>query len=52
LIEAINKKNVKNKVPKKIFENNEKFWFCSKCNKYYWMGSHYNDIIKKAQDYT
>ena len=52
LINIIDKADVKNKVPKKVFENNEKFWFCSNCKKYYWMGSHYNDIIKKTKDYN
>jgi len=49
-IHAIKKDEVKNKVPKKVFENNNKFWFCKKCDKIYWMGSHYEkmkDKIKK-----
>ncbi len=47
LLEKVEKRTVKGKVPSKVFENNEKFWFCSKCNKFYWMGSHYNEMINK-----
>ena len=53
LLGNMEKKDVKNKVPKRVFENNEKFWFCKKCNKIYWMGTHYDKIknkIKKLQN--
>ena len=47
VLDEIKKKDVKDKVPKRVFENNEKFWYCTKCDKIYWMGSHYDDMIKK-----
>jgi uncharacterized protein with PIN domain len=47
ILDEIKKSEVKGKVPTKIFENNEKFWFCSKCDKFYWMGSHYDKIKNK-----
>jgi uncharacterized protein with PIN domain len=47
VLNIVEKNKVQGKVPRKIYENNEKFWFCLKCNKFYWMGSHYNDIINK-----
>jgi uncharacterized protein with PIN domain len=47
VLDTVLKNKVQGKVPSKVFENNEKFWFCSKCNKFYWMGSHYNEIINK-----
>jgi uncharacterized protein with PIN domain len=47
LLNGIKKEEVKNSVPKKVFENNEKFWFCSKCDKYYWASSHYDKMLKK-----
>jgi len=49
ILDEIEKSEVKGKVPTKIFENNEKFWFCSKCNKIYWMGSHYERILNKIE---
>jgi len=50
VIDSINKKDVKNKVPKKVFEYNDKFWYCKKCDKYYWQGGHYDNIIKKIKE--
>lgn len=50
LLDGIKKEDVKNSVPKKVFENNEKFWFCSKCYKYYWVGSHYDKMLKKIDE--
>jgi hypothetical protein len=49
ILDEIEKSEVKNNVPKKIFDNNEKFWFCSKCDKIYWMGSHYERILSKIE---
>jgi uncharacterized protein with PIN domain len=46
-VEEIKKETVKEKVPARVFENNEKFWFCKKCNKIYWKGSHYEKMIEK-----
>jgi len=50
ILNEIKKNNVKNRVPERVFENNEKFWFCSKCDKIYWMGSHYEKIKDKIKE--
>ena len=50
LVVEINKDEVKGKVPKKVFDNNEKFWFCLKCNKIYWKGSHYENMVEKINE--
>jgi len=47
VLDKINKNAVKDKVPERVFNNNDTFWFCPKCNKIYWMGSHYDKMIKK-----
>ena len=44
-LEKIDKSIVKGKVTSKVFENNDNFLFCLKCNKFYWMGSHYDKMI-------
>jgi len=44
-LERVDKSIVKGKVPSKVFENNENFLFCLKCNKFYWVGSHYDEMI-------
>lgn len=47
IIEEIKKDEVKKKVPNRVFDTNEKFWFCPKCKKIYWKGSHYENMIEK-----
>ncbi len=47
VLNIVEKNKVQGKIPSKIFENNEKFWFCLKCNKFYWVGSHYTEMINK-----
>lgn len=49
-IEDIKKEEIEGKVPDRIFEGNEKFWFCKKCNKIYWKGSHYEKMFEKIND--
>lgn len=46
-VKNVKKQDVQGKVPEKIFENNEKFWFCKNCNKIYWQGSHYEKMFEK-----
>jgi hypothetical protein len=48
-LRSISKKLVEGKVPPKVFETKEKFWYCPTCNRYYWMGSHYDDMIKRIK---
>lgn len=50
ILKAIEKSQVEGKVPEKVFENNDRFWFCKKCDKYYWKGSHYEKIIHKIEE--
>ena len=50
-ITLVDKKKVKGKVPEKVYENKEKFWYCKRCNKYYWAGSHYLKILDKIRSF-
>ena len=49
-LQKIKKKDVIGKVPEKVFENKDVFWYCSDCNKYYWMGSHYDKIMNSIEE--
>ncbi|MEN3046813.1 MAG: dephospho-CoA kinase [Candidatus Hydrothermales bacterium] len=40
-IEEINKREVKGKVPYYTYKTQKNFYICKKCDKIYWMGSHY-----------
>ena len=43
------KADAKDKVPEGAWQVNEKFWKCSKCEKIYWMGSHWNGITERLK---
>lgn len=43
----IKKESIKDKIPIKVFQKHEEFWFCKKCDKIYWKGSHYDKMIQK-----
>jgi len=49
ILENIDKNKVKNKIPNGAFQSNDKFWICKKCNKIYWKGSHYDNMLKKIK---
>jgi len=50
ILKTREKSIVQGNVPKKVFENNDEFWFCNTCNKYYWRGSRYEKIINKIDE--
>jgi uncharacterized protein with PIN domain len=43
-LEQISKNKIKELIPEKVFKAHEDFWICPKCNKIYWMGSHWKSI--------
>jgi len=49
-VEKIEKKEVEFKVPEKVYELNDEFWHCSRCDQYYWKGSHWEKIMKKIDE--
>lgn len=49
LVEKISKKNVKKIVSDRVYENNKKFWYCKICDKIYWKGSHFENMIQKIK---
>jgi uncharacterized protein with PIN domain len=49
---SVEKQATKTYVPPKVFETRDQFWYCSVCNKYYWMGTHYENMIEKINKLT
>ena len=49
VLELIEKHVVKDKVPPRIFEQHDTFWFCKSCGRVYWMGTHYENMKNKLQ---
>lgn len=48
-IEKVEKSDVEGNVPEGVFGRQEEFWFCRKCNKYYWQGSHWDRISRTIE---
>ncbi len=40
----VKKEDVKNKVPPYVYKTQQNFLYCKKCGKYYWRGTHYDNI--------
>ena len=49
-LEEIPKETAKERVPEGAFENNDRFWKCSDCQKVFWHGSHWKGIEKRFRD--
>lgn len=43
---SVDKPKVKGEVPPYVFKTQHSFMFCPACNRYYWKGTHYSNIIK------
>jgi len=50
LLKQVNKENITDKIPSKVLESNEEFWYCDKCKKLYWYGSHWKNIEKELEE--
>jgi uncharacterized protein with PIN domain len=53
-LKIVNKKSIKDKVPKNTYQRYNEFWICSSlsCSKVYWRGNHWKKIsqtLKKAR---
>jgi len=48
-LQQVVKEKAEGKVPEKVYELQEEFWFCNKCNKFYWKGTHVNKIVDKIE---
>lgn len=44
-IEKIEKEKVIDQIPPKVKEWQNEFWICSNCNKIYWKGTHYENMM-------
>ncbi len=40
----VKKEDLKDKVPPYVFKTQKNFMYCKKCDKYYWRGTHYQNI--------
>jgi uncharacterized protein len=47
LLHSVEKETIKDKIPEKVFQTRNEFWVCPACSKYYWMGTHYENMREK-----
>ena len=50
-LEDLPKEKIKGKVPPVVYKLFKEFAYCSKCDKYYWKGTHYEKIIEELRDF-
>ena len=46
-LQPIEKIKVKPYVPENVYNTRHEFWYCPVCQKYYWMGTHYENMMEK-----
>lgn len=49
---SVEKSEVTDRVPPKVLESQKDFWYCPHCNKYYWTGTHYQNMMQKIMRLT
>jgi hypothetical protein len=49
-VREVSKEEVKNIVPKLVYESLDKFSYCPKCKKAYWQGTHYEKLLKELKN--
>jgi len=48
-LDEITKDGIEGKVPRGVYEDQDSYWFCPGCEKYYWPGTHYMEILNKIE---
>jgi len=43
-LQLIDKSNIANKVPRGVFDKQDKFWTCDACKEIYWEGTHFQKL--------
>ena len=46
LLEKVKKSEIEDKVPPYVLKTQENFLYCAGCSKYYWRGTHYDNICR------
>lgn len=49
-LQSIAKETAKPHVLPKVYESRDEFWFCPICSKYYWKGTHYENMSEKINE--
>lgn len=47
ILHPMQKETIKEHLPKKVYETKNEFWTCPVCSRYYWKGTHYENMCEK-----
>ena len=50
VIEAVPKEEAKGRVPEGVYSRQREFWFCRRCGRFYWQGSHFDAMWAKFRE--
>jgi len=50
LLEKVGKEKVINRLPEKVIQYQQEFYYCRNCNKIYWKGSHYERMMETIKN--
>lgn len=48
-IEPVNRDEIKNFIPERVWISYQRFWRCPQCRRIYWLGGHVKRLIDKLQ---
>ncbi len=49
-LEPVRKSLVKGRVPDGVYSRQEEFWRCTSCGRFYWHGSHWDNVMARVRD--
>ena len=49
ILQPVTKEQASLHLPVKVREIQQEFYYCPTCKKYYWKGSHYNNMVQKME---
>ena len=50
LLQRVPKTEVQDRVPPKVYELQEDFWYCGNCEHFYWQGTHWDNITETINE--
>ncbi len=50
VVEAVPKEQAKGRVPEGVYDRQREFWFCRRCGRLYWQGSHFDAMWAKFRE--
>ena len=49
ILVKIDKKEVKGKVPDRVYNRHDEFWYCENCGRIYWKGTHWDNMKSRIE---